>query len=101
MGPYPRPEDMAEMSFDHLRMLRDLAPPAVQATLAPYEHRAFAREYVGDNPLRALQMLGAVPGYQAYKGLFGGSRSAPSWDQVGQGYLGTWEGLAKSFLGSR
>jgi len=101
MGPYPRPEEMEQMPFAQLMMLRESAPPAVQGVLSPYEHRAFAREYVGENPLRALQMLGAVPGYQVYKGLFGGSRSAPAWEQLSQGYVGTWEGLVNSFLGAR
>lgn len=65
-----------------------------QDRLAGYEHRAYARETVADNPLMALSLLIATPAYQVAKltGLTSG-RSAPSAWQMGQGLLGIGEGL--------
>jgi hypothetical protein len=65
-----------------------------QDMLAGYEHRAFAREAVGENPLMALPITAAIPLYQLVK-LLGTtqSRSSPSWEQMGQGLMGVKEGL--------
>jgi hypothetical protein len=84
---------LASLSHDELMRLRHQNPD-LQDLLAPYEHRAFAREYVGQNPLGALGMIGAIPGYQLYK-MTGrsGARSNPSLDQMVQGFKGTGEGL--------
>jgi hypothetical protein len=66
----------------------------MQALLSPYEHRAFAREEVSQNPLSAIPLAGAIPAYQLQKLLTGaGARTPPSLDQMKQGYLGIWEGL--------
>lgn len=85
-----------DLSFAELRRLRDSLPdPKAQEFLAPYEHRAFAREYMSQNPLMGLGLLGAIPGYQAAKMLGMGSRTgtANPWGQMAQGYLGMGEGL--------
>lgn len=65
-----------------------------QDRLAGYEHRAYARETVQQNPYMALSLLVATPAYQLAK-LFGttNSRSRPSLSQMGQGLLGIYEGL--------
>ena len=84
---------LANLSHSELVRLRE-QNPELQDLLAPYEHRAFAREYVTENPLRALGMVGAIPGYQLYK-MTGqsGARSKPSMNQMLQGFQGTGEGL--------
>lgn len=67
--------------------------------LAPYEHRAFAREYAQENPvLAAISMPASIPGYSIAKavGLTSG-RSAPSLQAVIQGYAGLAEGLSTAF----
>jgi hypothetical protein len=85
------------MSFDQLRQLRESMPdPRVQQFLAPYEHRAFAREYTRANPFLGLGLLAAIPGYQAAKGLGvmpSRTGAANQWQQMGQGYMGLGEGL--------
>ena|SRR5690242_8543791 len=86
-----------EMSFAELRRLRDSLPdPMAQKFLAPYEHRAYAREYASQNPVMGLGLLGAIPSYQAAKGLgLVGSRTGFSdpLNQMKQGYMGMGEGL--------
>ena len=62
--------------------------------LAGAEHRAFARESVIENPLMALSLVAAIPGYQAYKMATGKARSEGSLDQVLQGYAGVGEGIS-------
>jgi len=59
------------------------------------EHRAFAREWTQENPLLAVPSLTfAIPGYAIAKklGLIG-ARTQPSLEQVGQSYMGIWDGL--------
>lgn len=77
-----------------LGMRKRARTQAEQDQLAGYEHRAYARETVRDNPAMALSLLVATPAYQLAK-IFGAtnSRSAPSWGQMGQGLLGIYEGL--------
>lgn len=69
--------------------------PANQNELAPYEHRAFAREFMQESPLAAAVSLPfAIPAYTAYKAMgLGNSRSQPSLEQMKQGYVGYGEGL--------
>jgi hypothetical protein len=89
------------MSFHELRALRAANPdPMAQKFLAPYEHRAYAREYMGQNPLGGLSLLAGIPGYQVAKGLgLVGSRTGSSdpLRQMGQGYMGMGEGLLGLF----
>jgi hypothetical protein len=86
-----------QMSMDQLQYLRNANRPddkELQNYLADYEHRAFAREEVQNNPLMALSLLVGTPAYAALKtlGLMRG-RSDPSLRQIKSGLLGTLEGL--------
>lgn len=80
--------------FNSLRLARDV-PGANQERLAPQEHRAFAREWVQENPFVAVPSLtAAIPLYAAAKALgLQGARTKPSFAQIGQGYMGIWDGL--------
>lgn len=91
--------EMSSMSWDELIDLRSRfdGNPEAQKKIAPYEHRAFAREAVAKNPINALGYAFMIPGYQAAKavGLLG-ARTKPSFEQLKQGYLGVGEGLPGS-----
>lgn len=81
-------------TFNELRAARD-KPGANQELLAPQEHRAFAREWTQENPLVAVpSLVAAIPLYAAAKqlGLIG-ARTKPSWNQIGQSYMGIYDGL--------
>lgn len=81
-------------TFEELRALRD-KPGADQNKLAAMEHRAFASQWVQENPLVAVPSLAvATPAYAVAKqlGLMSG-RSKPSLYQVGQGWAGIIDGL--------
>lgn len=88
--------DMTSMSWDELLAMRSAlnGNPEAQKAIAPYEHRAYAREAVQENPLNAVGYAFMIPGYQAAKavGLLG-ARTRPSWEQLKQGYKGVGEGL--------
>lgn len=90
------PRQLAPLDHATLWRMREGATPDLQALLAPYEHRAFAREAVKDNPLMALSLLVATPLYTAGKaaGLLG-ARSPASWEEMKQGLLGIGEGLLR------
>lgn len=94
------PEQLANMDHATLYQAREYAPPEHQGLLAPYEHRAFAREATAENPLLGPAIVASILPYQAYKA-FNGARSAPSWDQVGQGFLGVGEGLKDAVMQNR
>ena len=66
--------------------------------LAPYEHRAFAREWAQESPLLASASLPfAIPAYTAAKALGAVSaRSPASLDELTQGYRGLGEGLLEN-----
>lgn len=91
-----QPQQMAGMSHAELYQMRSRAPMDAQNTIAPYEHQAFAREAVGENPFMALPIATAIPMYQVYKAIMG-SRSQPSFDQVTHGMQGVGEGLVNYF----
>lgn len=95
-GPTPSPEDMKKMDWMRLYQMRLKATdPIAQAEIAPYEHRAYAREQVAADPTQAATMALAIPGYQALKSVVGRSRTPPSWQQVIQGYAGIADGLSQ------
>jgi hypothetical protein len=73
--------------------------PQEQAAFAPAEHRAFAREYVRDNPLTAPAIPLAALGYLLGKkvGLVKGTRTPADADQVWAAVEGTGQGLADAF----
>jgi hypothetical protein len=95
--------DYSKMSWTDLMQARREAAKdqALQDLIAPYEHRAYARETVADQPWMAPFFPPMIAGYQALKLAKGGAgaRTKPSWAQVGQGLLGTLEGLQQGLLG--
>lgn len=87
-------DQIKELSHSLLYQARERVPKGPQQDqIAGYEHRAFARELTEENPLYALSLAAAIPAYQGYKALRGGSRSSGSMNQVLQGYTGIGEGL--------
>ena len=85
---------VGEMSHSDLYRARALAKdPATQQALAPLEHRAFAREFVGDHPVIAAGMPLASLGYWLGKrsGLIK-SRTPADLDQVFGAVEGTLQG---------
>lgn len=88
-------EEMKRMPHSSLYQMRSQLPNReLQRAIAPYEHRAFAREWTQENPLNALSLIPAIPGYQLYKMFTDQSRSGVDFDQIGQGYAGMGEGLS-------
>ena len=80
------------------RMRAQMAPTdPMHKIVAPLEHREFVREVVGRNPLMAVPMAGAIPGYtwMKYLGLLPKSpnTSPASWDEIFAGYEGLFSGL--------
>lgn len=96
------------MSHAELAMLRDKADAAMQPLLAPYEHRAFAREWTQENPMLAAPSLAAAaPLYYVAKqkpiielmqrfGWVGKDATPASLDQLIQSYKGIAEGLTNT-----
>lgn len=68
-----------------------------QNKLANAEHRAYARETVGDNPAMAASLAVAIPAYYVGKktGIVKG-RSEATVEQMGEAFKGVGEGLANS-----
>lgn len=74
----------------------------LQNKLAPLEHRAFAREFATESPIKASVSLPfAIPLYTASKalGLQPNARSDASIEEMMQGYKGLVEGVLAA-LGS-
>lgn len=94
--------DYSQMSWDELYRLRNSLAPndPRQAEIAPYEHQAFARESVSQNPLMAPSLAVATPAYTLAK-LLGlqKARSPASWDEVGAGYRGIGQGIMRYLSG--
>jgi hypothetical protein len=65
----PTEEDMISMNWQDLYNLRQGKSPEEQNRIAPYEHRAFAREYIKENPEAAIVMPGMIYAYNIAKGL--------------------------------
>ena len=88
--------DLGKMSHSDIYKMRMNSPH--QNMLAPYEHRAFAREWAQESPFMAgVSLPFAIPAYSIYK-LFGSNaRSQPSMEEVKQGYVGLGEGLLSHF----
>ena len=89
--------DPEKLSHAQLLTMRQNYPD--QNAIAPYEHRAFAREWAQESPVMAgLSLPFAIPAYSLYKALgLGNSRSKPSMEEVMQGYTGLGEGLLSHF----
>jgi hypothetical protein len=91
-------EQLAGMDFGNLNMLRKMFPDHKewQIRLAPFEHQAFARDYVSKNPVSGTLGLGvAIPAYQGAKALGFDRNSAtpPSMNQALSGYKGIGQGI--------
>lgn len=88
---------LAALSHSDLYQLREQAAqdPTTQNILAPYEHRAFAREWATSDPLTAAASLtAAIPGYSIAKALGAAQgRSNASLPELQQGFTGLGEGL--------
>jgi hypothetical protein len=103
--------DLAGMSHAELYARREKARgPGEQKRLAAYEHRAFAREFAEESPVKAAVSLPiAIPLYSAAKALgvdkvFGtdeSKRTPASMEEMKQGFLGLGEGLRKRFTTKR
>lgn len=103
----PNKEELSKMSFTDIFLLREkhTEDSRVQQELAPYEHRAFAREYVqeGSTLAKAIGLSGAIPAYYAAKkvGVDVRTSEEPSTpadiEQVKQSFIGVGEGLKESF----
>lgn len=65
--------------------------------LAPFEHRAFAREATDENPALAVPIALATPLYAGAKAMgimrSGGNATDPSLKQIGYGLAGVGEGI--------
>jgi len=90
-------------SFQQVREMREMAKALEQQRLLALEdRRAFAREYVQENPVTgALAMTVLPPAEQAYKGIshllgreVGRSGYFAPLANIGAAYQGTLEGLA-------
>lgn len=94
----PSDEQLAQMNWQELMNLRnkDRANMPYQDAIAPYEHRAYARDDVAENPMKALLYAAMIPGYQAAKAVGAIHGTAPSIDQAKQGFIGVYEGLKKA-----
>lgn len=89
-------DQLSKMPWDELNKLRAVyRQQQDQNRLAPYEHRAYAREMTQANPIAAPVYAMMPPAYQALKVATGGqgSRTTASWDELKQGMIGTGEGL--------
>lgn len=88
-------EELDKMPWDQLIALRKQVEnnQQQQNRVANYEHQAYARETVQDNPLMAVPMAAMIPAYQVYKGVMGGARSEGGLQQMEAGYKGVLQGL--------
>lgn len=97
----PDEGSLAKMSWEELLNMRR-NPKLTREdhnTIAPYEHRAYAREN-STNPLEAMKLAIGSVGYTPVKAITGGSRSDPSLAEMVQGLTGVWEGV-KGLSGSK
>ncbi|CAB4168669.1 hypothetical protein UFOVP580_8 [uncultured Caudovirales phage] len=93
-------EDLAAMSHSSLMAIRKAHEKnrALNVRLAPFEHQAFAREYVKENPISGTLGVGAaIPLYALAKGAGfmsnGGTATPPSMAQMSAGFRGIGQGL--------
>lgn len=99
----PSLDDLGKMQWHELYALRlaNRGNQQAQQLIAPFEHQAYARETVADNPMQAPVWAAMPAGYQAFK-LFGlGEKddmsTPPSWDQATAGMKGVWQGLGDAW----
>lgn len=89
--------DYSHMSHAELLKLRNSLPSddPRQQELAPFEHQAFAREWVKENPVEATaSLMAAIPAYSAGKAVGAiKSRTPASLDELTAAYRGVGQGL--------
>lgn len=92
---------LGDMSHAELMAMRD-QPGASQGMLAPFEHRAFAREWAKESPILAgVSLPFAIPAYNVAKKLgMLDARSPASMDEVLAGYHGYAEGMLDHLIPS-
>ena len=85
---------LGDLPHEELYRMRR-APGADQGMLAPFEHRAFAREFAQESPWQAAVSLPfAIPAYTAAKAAgLTSARSPASLDEMFAGYHGLAEGM--------
>lgn len=94
-GEIPTEEALASMSWPDLIALRKkLSSRYDQNAIAPYEHRAYAREF-SNTPMEGVQNFLSTLAYTPFKSVVGSSRSDPSFKEMGQGLMGIYEGLRR------
>lgn len=88
-------EEFSRKSWKELLELRRKASTKEeQNVIAPYEHRAYAREYVKENPEAALVMPGLILGYNTLKAVGEKEgRSDASFKTILEGMKGAIEGI--------
>jgi hypothetical protein len=94
--------DLGEMPHEELYRMRASAAPEMQGMLAPFEHRAFAREFAQESPVKAaLSLPFAVPAYSLAKALgLQKARTPATMDEVFAGYHGLAEGMLGNIVPS-
>lgn len=81
-------------SHANLFNARESGDPLTASLLAPFEHQAFAREWVKEDPKNLVSLLASIPAYQLYKLAFRPPNTTPaSLDQMFAGYRGMMQGL--------
>ena len=90
-------QELAGMGQHELQTLRKGKGPRTQARVAPFEHRAYAREYVRDHGIKGAASLAvAIPAYSAAKALgIVKARTPASLEEMKQGFIGVSEGLKR------
>lgn len=96
--------------FEQIRGVRASYGPNdyMQQVLAPYEHKAFARDWMNESPgLAAVSLPAAIPAYAGAKAvgaLQGRSGAENPMGQMAAGFTGYGQGLSdiiRRFLGSQ
>src|SRR4051812_1560226 len=100
----PTSGDMENMSWNDLYQLRvkHRGDQEAQQAIAPFEHQAYAREQVKDNPITAAAWAVMPAGYQAAKalGLTGPDddmSTPPSMEQAMAGMKGVLQGIGDAW----
>lgn len=94
-GQIPSEASLATMPWmDLIKLRKSLQSTQDQNAVAPYEHRAYMREFTS-NPVDAAMNTALTLGYSPYKLATGEGRSEPQLSAIKHGLLGVWEGLTK------
>lgn len=99
----PSEEQAGTMSHSDLYNLREQnkTNPEIQNYLAPYEHRAFAREWVSESAIAPASLAVAIPVYAVGKAtgiIKSDIQTSSSYiEEVKQGFIGIGEGLQAFF----